>query len=201
MSPLRREPEDLSQAPWPEASRRVACAVSIYSTLVEPERLESAEGEDMAERWAAKHHVLALDMRERGTAKKDIPDVAWAMLLSDLKHEIAEAAMGARVSVADAMKWLENDALNDLAGMPYLARHYELIRQRLSNADDRWEGNDLTDVNFLACAAGYADVVVGEKKMSEYLRRAEARAPVGASVYRMLPDAVVGLEAFSVSGH
>jgi hypothetical protein len=67
----------------------------------------------------------------------------------------------------------------------------------LSNADDRWEHNDLTDVNYLACAAGYADVAVGEKKMSEYLRRAGARAPSGASVYRTLPDAVVGLETYA----
>jgi hypothetical protein len=184
-------------APWPETHRRVVYALSIYSTLVEPERLESEEGADMAERWAARHHALALDMRQRGTAKKDIPDVAWAMLLSDLQQEIAEAAMGARVSFADAVKWLENDARNDLASMPYLARHYELIRQRLSNADDRWEGNDLTDINYLACAAGYADVVVGEKKMSEYLRRAEARVPSGANVYRTLPDVVAGLESSS----
>jgi hypothetical protein len=188
-------------APWPEVNRRVVCALSTYTTLMEPERLESAEGEDMARRWAANHHELALDMRRKGTAKKDIPDVAWAMLLSDLQHEIAQAAMDSRVSVEDAASWVEFQARNDLTGMPYLARQYELIRQRLSNADDKWEANDLTDINFLACAAGYADIVVGEKKMSEYLRRAEPRAPSGASVYRTLPDAMAGLEAFSLTEH
>jgi hypothetical protein len=186
-------------APWPEVHRRVVCALSIYSTLVEPERLKSPEGEEMAERWAAKHQKLALGMRELGTAKEDIPDVAWAMLLSDLQQEIAEAAMRAGVSAEDAIEWLDDNARSDLAGMPYLGRQHEVIRQRLSNADDRWEANDLTDVNFLACAAGYADVLVGEKKMSEYLRRAEARVTSGAAVYRTLPDAVAGIEAFALS--
>jgi hypothetical protein len=186
-------------APWPEVNRRVVCALSIYSTLVEPERLKSSEGKEMAERWAAKHQKLALGMRERGTAKEDIPSVAWAMLLSDLQQEVAEAAMGVHVSVEDTVKWLDDDARSDLAGMPYLGRHYEVIRQRLSNADDRWEANDLTDVNFLACAAGYADVVVGEKKMTEYVRRAEGRVTSGAAVYRTLPEAVAGIEELSVT--
>ncbi len=181
--------------PWPQVNRHVVCALSIYTTLVEPERLNSAEGDEMAGRWAAKHQNLALGMRERRTAREHVPDVAWAMLLSDLQLEIAQAAMRARVSVEDAVAWLEHDARADLAEMPYLGRQYEVIRQRLSNADDRWEANDLTDLNFLACAAGYADVVVGEKKMTEYLRRPEPRVTLGASIHRTLSDAVAEVDA------
>lgn len=40
--------------------------------------------------------------------------------------------------------------------MPYLSRLSEITRSRLSNADERWEANDLNDMHFLACAAGYA---------------------------------------------
>jgi hypothetical protein len=84
--------------------------------------------------------------------------------------------------------------------MPYLGRHHEVIHQRLSNADDRWEANDLTDINYLACAAGYADVVLAEKKSSEYLKRVRDRAPRGAFVCRRLVEAVAHLEALIDEG-
>jgi hypothetical protein len=58
--------------------------------------------------------------------------------------------------------------------MPYGGRLYEVLYHRLRNADDTWERNDLIDMNFLCCAAGYADIVVGEKQTTEYLRRAES---------------------------
>ena len=69
-----------------------------------------------------------------------------------------------------------------LAELPYLGRAREVTHYRLMNAQDAWEANDLDDLHHLACAAGYADIVVGEKKF-HYLQRAE-RAPPGTNRHR-----------------
>jgi hypothetical protein len=47
----------------------------------------------------------------------------------------------------------------------------------MCNAGQRWEANDLVDIMFLCCAAGYADVVVGERRTIGYLRQARHPPP------------------------
>jgi hypothetical protein len=49
----------------------------------------------------------------------------------------------------------------------------------------------------LAAAAGYADVVVGERRTISDLRTAKRRAPAGAELATSLPDAVALIEAQS----
>lgn len=83
--------------------------------------------------------------------------------------------------------------------MPYVGRLHEVLYHRLRNADDKWERNDLIDMNFLCCAAGYADIVVGEKQTSEYLRRAASISAPGAAVCRTLPEAVEALRRLGIS--
>lgn len=67
------------------------------------------------------------------------------------------------------------------------------------NAQDPWHFHDLNDVLFLGTAAGYADVVLVEKKTCSYLRRVEGRVPPGARVHRRaveaLPDIVAAVGA------
>lgn len=133
-------------------------------------------------------------MREHKTPKEHVRLNARARFLNDMAQEIVGAARNAGLDQASLDRWLADGFEDDLARMPCLGRQYEVIHQRLSNADDRWEGNDLTDINFLACAAGYADVVVGEKKVSEYLRRVTPRVTEGAFVCRRLSDAVEWLQ-------
>ncbi len=64
--------------------------------------------------------------------------------------------------------------------MPFLAQMNQLLFARLRNAEQRWEANDLIDIMFLSCAAGYADVLVGERATIGYLR--QARAPRASAV-------------------
>jgi hypothetical protein len=87
-----------------------------------------------------------------------------------------------------------------MAAMPYLGRLEQVIFHRLRNADDRWEANDLNDLNFLACAAGYADVVVGEKKTTAYLLRAETTLGRRAATCRTLARAVQHLRTMGIDG-
>lgn len=63
--------------------------------------------------------------------------------------------------------------------------------------DEYREPNDLHDMHFLACAAAYADVVVGEKRTIDHLGLADRRCVSGARLCRTLPEVhehLVGLE-------
>lgn len=83
--------------------------------------------------------------------------------------------------------------------MPYVGRLGEVLYLRLRNADEKWEANDLNDMNSLCAAAGYADVTVGEKKTIEYLRRVEPRVCPGSQLCRQLSEAVELLSALGVT--
>jgi hypothetical protein len=76
-----------------------------------------------------------------------------------------------------------------------LGRLVEVLYERLRNADDHWKPNDLFDMQFLPCAAGYVDVLVGEKKASELLRLASERVVPGAFVCRNIPEATSHLRS------
>lgn len=50
------------------------------------------------------------------------------------------------------------------------------------------------DMSFLPCAAGYATLVVGENKTTDYLRQIERQVPTGARVCSKLPAAIEHLD-------
>ena len=83
--------------------------------------------------------------------------------------------------------------------MPHLGRLRELILKRLRNADERWLPNDLNDAIYLSCAAGYVDLVVGEKSHTNVLLQTERAVRPGAHLVWKLPEAVEWLEA-KISG-
>jgi hypothetical protein len=156
------------------------------------------EGRAAAERWANGFTGLAQYMRENKTGAEHARLNTQARLIADLGDETALAAHRAGLSPEQYGAWLLDELPARLPEMPYVGRLHEVLYHRLRNADDKWERNDLIDMNFLCCAAGYADVVVGEKKTSEYLRRAESSTAPGGAVCRTLPEALAALERLGV---
>jgi hypothetical protein len=61
-----------------------------------------------------------------------------------------------------------------------------VLYQRLRNSQEKWVRNDLTDLMYLCCAAGYADIVVAEKATAHRLASAKPRTTPGASVVKNL---------------
>jgi hypothetical protein len=166
---------DLDPATW---------ATKLSTILLDDDTQPSPRGREIADAWASSHQELAMYQRSVTMPKEHVRINARARLLRDLTREIASAAQAVGLGEADLSRWLLEEADESIATMPYVGRLQEIIRHRLSNADDRWEPNDLNDAHFLACAAAYADVVVGEKKTIEYLRRAARRCVPGAEVCR-----------------
>jgi hypothetical protein len=167
--------------------------------VLDDEAVDMREGHEAAERWAAGFPSLAQYMREHKTSAEHARINTRARLIADLGDETAIAALHAGLSPEQYSLWLVDELPDRLREMPYVGRLHEVLYHRLRNADDKWRRNDLIDMNFLCCAAGYADVVVGEKQTSEYLRRAETMCLPGAVVCRTLTEATDALHRLGIS--
>jgi hypothetical protein len=179
---------------WRHWFQSMTAVNAMVASMIDEEKIPKTDGDEMAAGWASSHHDLAVYMREHRFSKEQVRRGALDKLAYDLAPEITAAAEASDLGKAELTAWIEDSFKDDLARMPYLGRQHEVIHLRLSNADDRWERKDLTDVNYLSCAAAYADVVVGEKKTCEYLKRSRNRVLDGAFVCRKLADAVARLD-------
>ena len=58
----------------------------------------------------------------------------------------------------------------------------------------------LNDMMFLSCAAGYADLVIGERKMINLLKRCDGKVPLGAKLHRHAERALGDLDSLLAVG-
>lgn len=153
--------------------------------LLEDEISDEGRGPELAAGWAQGHSELSQYMRMHRTPREHKRINAHICMLLDLKADLEQVASGAGLVQTELECWLEG-LRTGMAKMPYIGRVGELIYHRLCDASAAWEPNDLNDVQFLCCAAGYADVVVCEKETADHLDRAARNAPPGAVVCKSL---------------
>jgi hypothetical protein len=173
--------------------RRLTAVSALFASMVDDERADPAPGREAAARWASDYEKLALALRSRRSSAEKTRIAATARLLADLRDELVPLAHAAGLDEGAFEQWIKVTFPSEVSTMPFLGHFIELLYERLRNADDKWEGNDLVDMHYLASATGYANVVVGERKTSELHTRARLRTPRGAFVCRTLPDAVAHL--------
>jgi hypothetical protein len=176
---------DVSDLPEPMAAAlpRLVNVSSIYESLLEPEVIPDEGGRAAAAGWVQQFATKSAELHEAGASAIATRRVAHEAVLTDLAPEIARLA-----SAQELQAWLlRADA--DVAAMPYLSRYREVIFARLRNTGSRWEGNDLIDLNYLCCAAGYAHLVVGESRTIGEMRTARG-TPQGALLATSLAEAV-----------
>jgi hypothetical protein len=58
------------------------------------------------------------------------------------------------------------------------------------NGGTAWKANDLTDLMYLTCAAGYADYVVAERSAISQMRQASKRLKRTDNLYRNLNELI-----------
>jgi hypothetical protein len=185
---------------WQRWFQTMTSVNAMVAAIIDNEGIDNPEGKAKAAAWGHSHQELAEYMRESRTPKEHRRPAAVGKLIGDLRQELAAAAAAETIDAERLGAWLQSGLEDDLGRMPYLGRQHEVILERLSNADDRWEANDLADVNYLCCAAGYADFLVAEKKLGGYLNRVERRVPEGAYVCRKLAEVIEPLRAAVASG-
>lgn len=171
--------------------KRLSWATALVAVLIDDQ--PSPSGIALAARWAASFEELAQHMRDNPKTKARRRDLTRTRFITNLGTDLPAAALAAGMSPEAFGRWLDTEAEAQISTAPGLARLREVIHLRLSNADDRWEANDLNDMVYLSFAAAYCDVVVGEKKTINYLRRADPLVPPGAALRRRPAEATADL--------
>lgn len=177
-----------------EVSREVSNALSLYDAIADPDAIED-EGrvaEAAAERWAAAHAELARRLSDGGADREMARRAVHANLLLDLADDLVRVGKALGISSTEVIDGLTGS--DDPVGtMPFLARMRALLFGRIRNVGQRWEANDLVDSLFLSCAAGYADVIIGERTTIGYLRQGRGLPP-GADLATTLGEGVALLD-------
>ena len=162
---------------------RLTWAPALAETLIEDEREANEVARAKGERWAALHAEIAARLAAGDASLGEKRATARMAVLGDLTDELAIAAAIAGLDTGGWAEWLV-ESEGAFLSMPAIGRVQEVTHQRLSNPQYPWRVNDLSDMHFLACAAGYADFLLAEKATSHDLRRAERRVPSGARICR-----------------
>ncbi|MFD5873862.1 hypothetical protein [Streptomyces sp. NPDC060322] len=168
----------------------LAASVSIDSML-DTQRVE--QGPDTG--WAALSQQFSdwLDgLEQDAQQKRRAIDIH---LLKDLQHELAEEAAAAEVPKELFREWGFKGLVRAVGGSPALGLFREMLHSRHLNKGTTWRTNDLTDMVYLSCAAGYADFVICEKHMRDPLQHGLRRTGLPTRVDRRLADAVAAIEA------
>jgi hypothetical protein len=109
----------------------------------------------------------------------------WAV---DLQHYT-----DAEVTTDDLSDWTLRRSKVAVPSMPALGLFREVLHEKLVNRHTQWEPNDLTDLVYLTCAAGYANHVVGEHSATGYIRNAQRRLGRTVNVHRNLKSLMAEL--------
>lgn len=156
-------------------------APAIAATFIEDEREDDEIARVALERWASRYAALGIGMEEAKFSPEEKRASAREALLADFTDDLTWAAAAVDLDHDELGAWLR-DSEESIAAMPSNGRVQELTIRRLGNSQHRWRHGNLNDMQFLACAAGYADFLLAENETSDDLRRAEARVPAGARI-------------------
>jgi hypothetical protein len=165
-------------------------ASALIDVMLDSEHIEPGSTD-----WAAtnQHFSDALDRENFDSQQKR--ELIDEFLLLDLQAEIEEEARAAGITPEQFALWKQNELIETYRGLPALGLFREMLHERHLNPGTVWRTNDLTDMVYLSCAAGYADFVVCERHMSSVLAQGLRRLGRQQNVFRRIRDAVPAIEA------
>ncbi len=169
---------------------RLSWMMALTEVLLNEERGVSREGVEIAARWASSFQELAQYIPSNLKAKSRLRELSRIRFVTDMGSDAAKAASLSGLTPEQFGEWLSERSEADFHRAPALARIREVLHLRLSNSDDKWEANDLNDLLFLATAAGYADVLICERKTANHLNQVAPQVPSGAAIFRRMEDAL-----------
>lgn len=174
--------------------RRVVSTLANYSTLADPSAEQRVESQSA---WVRVHQDLAAHIAKlpKQSSKRNMTVKAW--MLHDLTKDLATCAAILHLTQAEFLDWLESEFDDVLLQRPFVGLVLETTRHRLRDSKSRWEPNDLVDTLYLCCAAGYTDLVVGERKFTGYLNRSLDKCGLTTPCVRSLSEAVQLLDGLT----
>lgn len=166
-------------------------ATSLIDVMLDSERLDP----DPPTGWVKANQQFT-DQLHRGNwdaqqKRKAVDD----LFLSDVQREIEDEASAVGMSPERLRQWKLKQVMEDVRELPATGLYREVLHDKHLDKRTCWKPNDLTDILYLSCAAGYADFVVCERHMRGILAQGLRRLERQAQVFRQLPDAVSAIGA------
>lgn len=165
----------------------------IVDVLLDPERDERA----VDGTWANHHARITAQFARLSESKSAKRRTAlrrfWNENITIVTDEYAELGIG-----STPPGFSDKELAGALNSAPMLRYLSELFVQRFLDRKIRWKRNDLIDMMFLSCAAGYADYVVAETHTGTKLAQMQRSKASRRTVFTSLADLVDALHAGGV---
>lgn len=190
------DPVDHESTPPTGFTQEIQRTVALYDTMLDPVAIPDEGGQAAAKAlgWAHAFQRLARQLQADRANPSVTRSVIREALVLDLTADIGHACVNTRSDpkgVLDCL--LDDDVFGD--SMPFLGRLRHLLFARVRNAGQRWRKNDLMDCHSLACAAGYADHVAGEKSAIGYLRQNPTHRAAPPTLSSSLAECITAMRA------
>jgi len=148
--------------------------------------------------WAEQYLNLSDDPSFRALSRAQRRKEIRAHTVLDSSQEIAMVAARHHVSADVATQQIFTSLNGGGRPLPFFALWEAALQERLTNFGSKWEPNDLVDMMFLCCAGAYADIVVGERKATNYLNTTQKDLAVQhCPIVRTLGEAVELLDSLA----
>ncbi|WP_026556951.1 hypothetical protein [Arthrobacter sp. 35W] len=155
----------------------------ILELLVHPEKSERSDPHS----WVTSNEKFAAQLAASPNTKHEKEQAAYARAWAE-NRSLVEAALTELGMGPKGICQITDKEIPQLFGrMPALGYFTRLMVMRQVNASHKWRPNDLTDLIFLSCAAGYTDYLAAEKHTGTQLKQ---MLPNGASVHTTLESLV-----------
>jgi hypothetical protein len=164
------------------AVRTLTCISGDFDTMLDAEPVAMGESPGWVETLQQFTDWLAQEPRDRYLRRQRTN----LLFITDLSRELPEEALRAGITPDQMSDWTRQRSDTDFAALPSLGLFREVLREKLLNPGTRWESNDLTDIMYLTCAAGYADHVVGENSLTGQMEQGLRRLERPINVHRSL---------------
>jgi hypothetical protein len=162
---------------------------AVYDTIADAQQIPDEGGNAAAENWAQKWVHLSDKLHADGASKEKAWKIVEEHLVADLGVELRMVEDELGLEHEEAVRLLLASETDVIGQMPCIARIRSVLFDRVRNNSQTWTGNDLMDIVFLSSAAGYADVVIGERNAISYLRQVR-QVPPGAKLGTSFRDAL-----------
>lgn len=177
-------------AEFPPDLARVMNALTSVSAMFDTMLDADAITPDVIPGWVQRQRQFTDSLSEVAGSRSERDRMVDVFFLTDTTPELATVLTTEGIATQDVDEWIQQHQDGEVADMPSLGLFREVLRGRHLNPGSTWESNDLTDMMYLCCGAGYADHVVGERSTIAQIEQAAARLGRDVSVHRRIRDVV-----------
>jgi len=171
--------------------RALTAHITMIDVMLDAERLAPAPDPG----WAAANQRITDQLNSEGLDSLQKRKRAHRLFLTDHLQEIAEAAHATGVAPEQLDQWILKRSREDVGKLPATGLFRGMLCDRHTDRGTHWKPNDLIDMIYLTCAAGYADFVVCERTMGSILAQGLRRLDRPTRLFTKLADAVPVIEA------